>query len=104
MYIHYTGYVISDKHYLEHGSIPSLLYILSTESSFFFEFLDVFWTTITDPFPYSRQTKERPFSMNLMGLHSYHTAVKNLLSPVEIMYAKGFGSMRRYNSILYSRD
>lgn len=103
MYIHYTGYVISSTPFSGKASIPALFYTLSTESSFFFEFLETYWANLTEPLPYSSQASHRPFCMNLMGSRSYYMAVKNLPYPVEIKYAKGFGSFRRYLGIYHSR-
>ena len=79
MYIHFTGYTLNN----EPRSKESFIYTLSTESSFFHEMLDSYWTAFSRPTPYSPHT----FSMFLMG------------DPIHYIYVD-----RMYTSLLFQRS
>ena len=74
MYIHFTGYVLGNSIYFE----DDIIYTLSTESSFFHEMLDSYWTAFSRPGSYSRSL----FHMYLIGDPIYYIYLNKLFTPV----------------------
>ena len=79
MYIHFTGYVLKDGRF----SDVDIIYTLSTESSFFYEMFDSYWTWFSRITPYSPKT----CNMFLMG------------DPIHYIYVD-----RMYTSLLFQRS
>ena len=102
MYIHNTGYVIKYNHFVEKPFIPSFFYTLSTESSYFFEFLGHFWVRVTEPFNFMLYVNDKLFTKTLMGMRCYYLEVRNPGYPVEIKYPPRYAKSTRYRYIFSS--
>ena len=82
MYIHYTGYIITEITF-PYGKFP---YHISTESSFYYEMLNPYYASIREPFNNQKQF----FNAHLMNHVDYYLPIK-LSVPVRYLFLKTFG-------------
>lgn len=73
MFIHYTGFTLTPNSCSE----GEFIYYLSTESSFFYEMMAEYWTSIVIP---SKRVIQ-PFTAYLMGDVQYYSEISELELP-----------------------
>lgn len=96
MYLHFTGYILNIRAH-RNGSFP---YALSTESAFFYEFLDTFyWASPTMPTVYCN-TK---INIHLMKHFSYFTE-ETLPIPFGSIFRIDNKKSEEYDNVYYAYD
>lgn len=90
MYIHYTGYIITELLF-PYGKFP---YHLSSESSFNYEMLNPFYASIKEPFNTQRQC----FNSLLMNFSDYYLPIK-LSVPIRYLFLNNLRSTKYFNNI-----